>query len=374
MRTAFLATLAAAAAISFPTAGRALDAAPPFDEPAIRYDRAVVQDVRPVTVGDDTRGEQRDAYRVRFTSGPLDGQIRELDASIASNPYDLPIEAGDRVLVQIQTFPQSTSTLLFIEGFDRQWPLLALVALFVVSLVLLAGKQGLKTAASILISIGLIGGVLIPSFLDGLNPVPIAIALAAAFSAISSGVSMGWNRKALATTIGTVGGTLAAYAIASAFSDWTHLAGLSTEEDRLFFSKNPTLAPQALFFAGVIIASMGVVEDVAVSIASGIFEVRRANRALSRRELYASGMSVGRDHLSALANTLVFAYVGASLSTLLLYSQHGGSWGKFFSFDSVSEEVIRSLAGTIGLVATVPMTALLAAHFAAKAPPERDAA
>jgi hypothetical protein len=93
-------------------------------------------------------------------------------------------------------------------------------------------------------------------------------------------------------------------------------------------------------------------------------EVRQANMRLGFKDLFRSGMVIGRDHMGALANTLIFAYVGASLSTLLLYSQHGGSWGKFFSFDSVSEEVIRSLAGTIGLVATVPMTALLAADTA----------
>lgn len=134
--------------------------------------------------------------------------------------------------------------------------------------------------------------------------------------------------------------------------------------DRLFFTKNPQLDPRGLLFAGIIIAAMGVVEDVAVSIASGVMEVREANPRLGFKELFRSGMVVGRDHMGALANTLVFAYVGASLSTLLLYSQYGGSWAKFMNFDLVVDEVVRSLAGTIGLVFTVPITALLAAWAA----------
>ncbi|MCR4256209.1 MAG: YibE/F family protein, partial [Candidatus Uhrbacteria bacterium] len=99
----------------------------------------------------------------------------------------------------------------------------------------------------------------------------------------------------------------------------------------------------------------------AVSIASGVAEVRRHHPKATFKELFTSGMVVGRDHMGALANTLVFAYVGASLSTLLLYSQFGGSWLKFINFDSVADEIIRSLTGTIGLVFTVPITALLAA-------------
>ncbi len=118
--------------------------------------------------------------------------------------------------------------------------------------------------------------------------------------------------------------------------------------------------------AGIIIASMGVVEDVAVSIASGVEEVREANPTATFKALFRSGMVIGRDHMGALANTLVFAYVGGSLSTLLLYTQYGGSWAKFINFDSVVDEIIRSLAGTIGLVFTVPITALLAAWFAVR--------
>jgi uncharacterized membrane protein len=163
-----------------------------------------------------------------------------------------------------------------------------------------------------------------------------------------------------------MGGVAVAYVISLIFSRWSHLSGLAMEEDRLFFAQNPTLNPEGLLFAGIIIASMGVVEDVAVSIASGVEQIKLANARLSFKETFRAGMVVGRDHMSALANTLIFAYVGASLSTLLLYTQYGGSWLKFLNFDNVADEVVRSLAGTIGLIFTVPITALLAAWMATR--------
>ncbi len=324
------------------------------------YERAIVEEVKTIQQKDDRHAQQLESYRVTFVSGPLTGQVREITSDVGSNPYRLELRPGNRIVVYMQQADDG-GWQLFVDGYDRRHAMYALVALFVVMLVVLSGWQGFKTALSILISIALIGYVLIPLFLRGLNPVPIAIVLAGVFTLLSTGMGTGWNRKAIVTSIGTMGGALTAYLIAQLFADWAHLSGLSTEDDRLFFDKNPHLDPRGLLFAGIIIASAGVVEDVAVSIVSGISEVWKANHRLSVRQLFLSGMIVGRDHMSALANTLVYAYVGGSLSTLLLFTQYGESWLKFINFDVVVDEIVRSLAGTIGLIFTVPITAILAA-------------
>lgn len=336
------------------------------------YERAIV---REVSLGmDATPGgaQQKQKYTIEYLSGPLTGQTRTLSSDIDSNPYNLKPAQGDRVVIFLQSNPSGGEPLGFLEGFDRRAAMLWLVVLFVLTLVLLAGWQGMKVAFSILISVAIIGMVLVPAFLKGINPVPVAILITAILATISSVLSTGWNKKSWITIVGTLGGTLVAYLISYIFSDWAHLGGLASEEDRIFFDKNPLLNPSGLMFAGIIIASMGVVEDVAVSIASGVYEVQRANPRLGLKELFRSGMVVGRDHMSALANTLIFAYVGGSLSTLLLYTQYGGSWLKFLNFDSVVDEVIRSLSGTIGLVFTVPITALLAAIAISRSRAQRD--
>lgn len=329
-----------------------------------RYERAIIQGTKTVSQNADSGARQQITYTIEFLSGPEKGTTQTLSNDVSSNPYGLSPLPGDKVLIFIQPDPNGGPPLAYLEGYDRRAALYWLIALFAFTMVLLAGWQGVKVVFSIGLSIFLIGAVLIPGFLKGLNPIPIAFGLIAVLITISSCLSVGWNKKALATIVGTMGGVVVAYIISVIFANWAHLNGLSTEEDRLFFDKNPNLNPTGLLFAGIAIAAMGVVEDVAVSIASGVMEVRRANIQLGFKELFRSGMIIGRDHMSALANTLVFAYVGGSLSTLLLYTQFGGSWAKFINFDSIADEVIRSLAGTIGLVFTVPITALLAAWIA----------
>ncbi len=325
------------------------------------YERAVIEAVSIQDQKTTSTGQQVQVYRVRFLSGSADGQEQDIRSDVGSNPYGLNPTVGDKVVVFVQASQDGSSNHYYLEGFDRRAALLGLLALFVAMLVALSGWQGFKVALSISISIALIGYVLVPLFLRGFNPVPIAILLSGIFTLIGIGLSTGWNRKTLVTAVGTMGGALVAYAVSWLFADWAHLSGLATEEDRMFFDKNPLLQPRGLLFAGIIVASAGVVEDVAVSIVSGIAEVRKANHRLSMRELFTAGMVIGKDHMAALANTLVYAYVGGSLSTLLLYKQFGGSWLKFINFDSIVDEIVRALSGTIGLIFTVPITALLAA-------------
>lgn len=331
-----------------------------------QYERGVVESVGTGSTLIPGGAEQVKLFRVRFLSGPLLNQVQEIRSDITGNPYNIDPHTGDKVVVFMQN--DGTGWSLYLEGFDRRGPMIVLIVLFVLTLVLLSGWQGLKVAAGIAISILMIGYILIPLYLRGVNAVPLAIVLAGLFTMISTGLTMGWNRKTIVVSVGTMGGALVAYLISLVFVDATRLSGLSTEDDRLFFNKNPLLDPRGLLFAGIIIAAVGVLEDVAVSIASGVSEVRRANPKIGFKELFTAGMVIGRDHMGALANTLVFAYVGASLSTLLLYEQFGGSWLKFINFDSVTDEVVRALAGTIGLVFTVPITALLATWAMLRAP------
>lgn len=332
----------------------------PAETRAGRYEHGVVEAVRLTDERTEIGTQQIKVYDVRFRSGPLDGERHEIRSDVGSNPYGLEPRQGDSVVIFMQS-SASGDWILFLEGYDRRGALVWLVALFVAMLVVLSGWKGVKIAASIAISIALIGYVLIPLFMRGANPVPIAIVLAGIFTLLSTGLTMGWNRKTYVTAVGTMGGALVAYLLSILFVDWGRLSGLGSEEDRMFFTNNPTLDSRGLLFSGIIIAAVGVLEDVAVSIASGVAEVRRHHPKATYKDLFTSGMVVGRDHMGALANTLIFAYVGASLSSLLLYSQFGGSWLKFVNFESISVEVVRSLTGTIGLIFTVPITAALAA-------------
>ena len=324
------------------------------------YERASIEGVGSRGEKTSTGGQQVNVFHVRFLSGPLKNQTRDITNEIESNPYGLNFGVGDTAVIFIQTDSDGTQH-FYLDGFDRRSAILWLIVLFILMMILLAGWQGFKVVLSIAISLALIGLALIPLFLKGFDPIPIALVLVAIFACVSTILSTGWNKKSMVTIIGTVGGTITAYLLSVVFANWAHLNGLSSEDDRLFFNQNPTLNPRGLLFAGIMIASVGIVEDVAVSISSGVAEVKRANPRAGVNELFRSGMTIGNDHMGALANTLIFAYAGGSLSSLLLYHQYGGSWLKFINFDTVVDEVIRSLCGTIGLIFTVPITALLAA-------------
>ena len=328
------------------------------------YESARVLEVTNDSHTTDHGASQIKNYKIEMRSGTEIGKTRTIATDISNNPFQIDPQIGDKIIVYIVPNPQGGEPQAFLESFDRRGAIYTLIFLFILTLVVLAGWQGMKVAFSILFSVLIIGCVLIPAFLKGYNPVPIAIILAGCLTGITTALSTGWNKKSLVTVIGTIGGTLIAYIIGSIFANWAHLGGLASDEDRLFFEKNPLLNPQGLLFAGIIIASMGVVMDVAVSIASGIQEVHEANKNLTFTSLYKAGMVIGRDHMAALANTLVFVYVGGALSTLLLYTQSSGSWAKFLNFDVIVDEIIRSLSGTIGLTFTVPITALLGAWFA----------
>lgn len=327
------------------------------------YERAVVASVTAGNQETAAGGEQVRIYTVRFLSGPLKGQTREIRSGVNSNPYQIDPKAGDTVVIFMQPSAEEGGWSLYLEGFDRRTALFMLFGLFFLTLVLLSGWQGAKVVVGIIFSLLLIGFVLIPLFLRGVNPVPTAIILSGVITLVATGLASGWNRKALIVSAGTMGGALVAYILSLIFVEASHLSGLSTEEDRMFFRDNPNLNPRGLLFAGIILAAVGAAEDVAASVVSSAAEVRRANPRVTFKELFGASMTVGKDHMAALSNTLIFAYVGASLSALLLYTQFDGSWLKFINFDIVVDEIIRSLAATIGIAFTVPVTALLAAWY-----------
>ncbi|MBU0540475.1 YibE/F family protein, partial [Patescibacteria group bacterium] len=259
------------------------------------YERAIIKNVASSEDEIPNGGQQKQRYTIEYLSGPLKGLIRTLSSDIDSNPYNIKPVQGDKVVILLQPNPEGGEQLAFLEGFDRLGAMIWLVILFIFVLVILAGWQGFKVAFSIILSVALIGWVLIPSFLKGMDPVPVAIVLSVVLTSLSCVLSMGWNKKSWITIVGTLCGVLTAYFISVAFSNWAHLGGLSTEEDRMFFGKNSALDPRGLMFAGIIIAAMGVVEDVAVSIASGVVEIRKANPKLNIKKLFHSGMVIGRD-------------------------------------------------------------------------------
>ncbi len=295
---------------------------------------------------------------LKILKGKLKNQEFKLINEITTNPVNLELKQGDKILVNVEEYPDENYQ-IYITDFYRFNGLLLLILLFSVLLILIGGQQGFKTILSLIISILLIFLFLIPKTLAGYNPLILALIIALVVTIITLILISGFNKKTLIAILGTLGGLIIAVIISILFSKLSHLTGLSTEEARSFSFKHPEINPQGIFFASIVIGALGAVMDVAMSIASSLTEIKTANLKMSFYQLFKAGIRVGKDIMGTMTNTLIFAYVGASLPLLLLYADFGGSYFNFINFDFIADEIVRSLGGSIGLIMVIPITAFI---------------
>lgn len=299
---------------------------------------------------------------LKILSGEYKGQEFEVENILSNNPLDIKLSEGQEALVFIEKLENGELNIQ-IQDYWRLSSVIWLILIFFIILLLVGRKQGLKAIISLLLSIFLIFKVFIPQAISGVNVVWLAFLISVSITIITLLIIGGLNKKSLAAIIGTVGGLLVAVVLAFWVCDLASLNGLASEESRILFSKFPELNIRGVLFAGIIIGALGAVMDVAISIASSVSEVNLANKKLSFWELFKSGMNVGKDIMGTMTNTLIFAYVGASFALLLLFYQVNESYLKFLNFDFVAEEIVRSIAGSIGLVLTIPITSFIISYL-----------
>lgn len=272
---------------------------------------------------------------------------------------DIELKPGDRVIVysavQDNVIQQS-----YIAERVRAPFLKYFVLFFALVLVAIGGVQGIKALVGLGFTMAGIYYILLPALLKGYAPLPITIAVLIGVTFLTMVVIAGFSRKAAAATLGTLGGLLVAGFLAVLVGDLAALQGLATEEERILSMVDLPLDMRGLLFAGILIGAVGAVMDVAMSISSAIEEVRFANPDLGSWALVRSGMRVGRDIMGTMANTLILAYTGGSLPFLLLYLAYELPPAMILNSELIGAEVIRALAGSIGLIVSVPITAVIA--------------
>jgi uncharacterized membrane protein len=255
--------------------------------------------------------------------------------------------------------------------FERERPLLVLAVLFVVLVAALGRRVGIASLLAVGVGLYLVTAFVVPAILEGVSP--LAVALVGSFAAMYASVVpvYGIGAKSLATLLGTAVSLLATGALAVIFVHAAHITGTAGEDATLVTSLGGgRLSLQGLVLAGMIIGALGVLSDVTVSQASTVLALRRADPAQSFARLYRAAVDVGRDHLGATVNTLVFAYAGASLPLLLIFTSEGLALGDALNRETVAAEIVAALVGSIGLVLSVPLTTLAATVLALRLPAE----
>jgi len=332
----------------------------------IFYAKALVTKVESKTITEKidnvTNVTTQQEINLKILNSKLANQEFQIINEITNNPLDIELNTNDKILVSIEEFSDNNYK-IFITGYYRLNGILLLTGLFIILLIILGGKQGFKTVISLILSILLIFKVFIPLTLSGFNPILIALIISVAIAIITLFLIAGFNKKSLIAILGTLGGLIVAIIVSYIFAKLTYLNGLSTEEARTLFYKFPEINPQGIFFSGIIIAALGAVMDVAMSIASSLTEIKTAKPEINFSKLFKSGMNVGKDIMGTMSNTLIFAYVGVSLPLLILYTKFGDNYINFINLDFITDEIIRSIGGSIGLITVVPITAIIGAFL-----------
>ncbi|NLV88819.1 MAG: YibE/F family protein [Tissierellia bacterium] len=298
--------------------------------------------------------------KVKITSGKYKGQVLDIENHLSDNPvYDILPKKGDKVVVMIDEVDGELEA--YVTDFQRSNYILYLAIFFILIILLIGKTKGLKAVISLVLTILSIFYILLPQILNGADPMPISILIAVGVTIITILLVSGLNYKSLSAILGTSLGVIIAGFIAYYVGHKAHLTGLSSEEATMlmYIPQNIEFNFKNLLFSGIILGALGAVMDVGMSIASSIDEVHAANPSLSAKELFKSGMNVGKDIMGTMTNTLILAYTGSSIPLLLLFMAYDISLVEIMNLDIIATEAVRSLAGSIGLVLTIPVTAVI---------------
>jgi len=324
----------------------------------------VLEVVAEEPVQDPLNGEStvNQKLRVRLLSGEYKGKVITVYNYQTSNPvFNIAVKQGDAVLVALELSQNGAITGAFIADHLRERQLLLLALIFLVIVLAVSWKHGAKAIAALVLTLVLVGGILVPGLLRGYNPILLSVITAALATGITIMIVGGWSLKSLAAILGTVGGVTFAGILALVVGKAAHLTGFGTEEAAmlLYIPQQVKLDIQGILFAGIIIGALGAAMDVSISVASAVTEIKRVNPELETSDLITSGMNVGKDIIGTMTNTLILAYTGSSLQLILLFMAYRESLMKVINLDMVASEIVRALAGSIGLVMVVPITACI---------------
>ena len=303
--------------------------------------------------------------RVKILEGQYAGVIMEVDygkRQVRSDDYHL--APGDQVIVSLSKTPDNTVNAYFVD-YVRTQPLTWLLAAFIISILLISRWKGFRSLLGMLFSLLVIVEYIIPNILAGEDPLRVSIIGSVILLGVTLYLTYGWTRKSHAAVLGMILALILTGLLAGLFVVFARLNG-SGDENTMFLMQmlNTPINLRGLFLGGLIIGALGVLDDLVMTQASAVFELHQANPALGFRGLYDSAMRIGQDHVAATVNTLVLAYAGASLPMFLMFTLGRGDYGYLVNFAVIAEEIVRTLVGSLGLIAAVPLTTVIAIGFA----------
>lgn len=295
--------------------------------------------------------------KVEILDGSQEGQIINFESDFPG------IKEGTRINLNYFKDVEGTDRYIVLNV-SRLNSVIALIVLFVLAVILLSGWQGVRAVLSLFASFYVLIAILVPGILGGWNPLWASVILATGILFVAIFFTHGTNKESAVAFVGTFLSIIFTSFLAIFATSITNLTGYTDDiSTYLNFNTQGQLDFVALLLGAMIIGIIGVLDDIAVTQAAVVTEIFNSNANLSRKEVFKKAMRVGREHVSALVNTIVFAYVGAAFPLILLFSVYEYNLDRVVSLELVATEIVRSVVGSIGLILTVPVVTFLAVWF-----------
>ncbi len=298
------------------------------------------------------------ALNTKFRGKTLD-VVQEIDKTYAFSPKQ--VEQNDKILVE--SYTEGGETHFYFGDYVRITPLLWLLAIFCVLIIVFSKMQGVKTIISLGFTCISVFCVLIPAILNGHNIYLWSIIVCVYITIMTLCIISGFDMKALCAGIGCVCGVLCAGVVVLITDKFLNMTGLLEEESIYLYQLYPEnpINLKAVIFAMIIIGALGAVMDVSMSISSSLYELKLKSPDIKPAELMKSGFTIGRDMMGTMANTLVLAYIGSSLTCVLLLVAYNANLGQVINKEMIIAEILQALAGSMGMLLTLPLTSAVCA-------------
>ncbi|HEV8490078.1 MAG TPA: YibE/F family protein [Candidatus Limnocylindrales bacterium] len=298
--------------------------------------------------------------RVEVLGGPRDGETLEGQIQVPTTDlYQPDYAVGDEVVVNVSLEPDSE--FVAVTDYWRIPALSAVLGLFALAVVVVGGWRGVRSLLALVLTLAVIVKIVVPLLLVGWEPIPLAVGAATAVTVVTLLLTEGARRSTAAAAAGTFIALALTAALAAGFTSLARFSPFQGSEDIVYLlAFQPNIDLGGLLLAAVIFGALGVLDDVTVTQAATVHELFEADTAASRWRLFGRAMNVGRSHIAATVNTLVLAYVGASLPLLVLFAAGRQDPLLVASGEVVAVEIGKAIVGSIGIVAAVPLTTAIA--------------
>ncbi|MDS0528062.1 YibE/F family protein [Clostridium sp. SHJSY1] len=322
------------------------------------YEKAVVEEVIKDNIEADGSRVGNQEVKVRMLSGSKKGEI--IDATSTSGYlYGAGCKENMKVIVSLSI--EGDNYVASVYSYNRGPIIYIFVGLFMLILWAIGGKRGFKSAIGLIFNFICIVFLFIPMLYKGYSPFLSAVIVGILITIVTMYLIAGFSVKTISSILGTILGVILAGGAATLFGYFAKISGYNVAEveELVFLSTKTNLSVGGILFAGILIASLGAVMDVSISIASTINEIYEKNDKLSSKELFISGINVGRDMMGTMANTLILAFTGGAINTLILIYAYSMKYNQIINMYSIGIEIMQGISGSIGVVLTVPLVSFI---------------